>query len=118
MLVLDYNEDRTLQISSEEEKHANIHASKGTMDFDVEIQGLQRESAKVHIGSLSPYTHFGGGIYTMTLVKNLRSTNSFLEMLLAQRNCEEQLFEDCRTRKLLEECNCVPWEMPGFQVGV
>ena len=52
----------------------------------------------------------------MTLVKNLRATNAFLEMPLAQRNCEVELYEDCRTRKLLEECNCVPWEMPGFQV--
>ena len=34
-----------------------------------------------------------------------------------QRNCEVELYEDCRTRKLLEECKCVPWDVPGFEVG-
>ena len=54
-------------------------------------------------------------IYTMTLVNNLRASRAFLEMPLAQRNCEAELYEDCRTRKLLEECS---WEMTSFQVGI
>ena len=116
MFVLDYNEDRSLQISAEEEKPADLHFSKETMNFDAGVQSLQGVSAKVHIGTLTPYTHFGGGIYEMTLVKNLRATDAFLEMPLAQRNCEVELYEDCRTRKLLGECNCVPWEFPGYQV--
>ena len=37
-------------------------------------------------------------------------------MPLKDRNCEAELYEDCKTRKLLEECNCVPWEMPGYEV--
>ena len=88
------------------------------MDFDDAVHGVQGVSAKVHIGSLSPYFHFGGGIYTMTDVKRMRSTVAFLEMPLGQRNCKVELFEDCRTRKLLGECNCLPWEMPGSQVGI
>ena len=118
MFVLDYNEDRSLQISSSEDTFADVRVSKETMDFDVEVQSLQGVSAKVHIGSLSPYFHFGGGIYTMTLIKNLRSSRAFLEIPLVQRNCEAELYEACRTRKLVEECSCVPWEMRGFQVGI
>jgi len=56
-----------------------------------------------------------GGIFTLTDVKRMRSTDAFLEMPLAQRKCEAELYEECRTRKLLGECGCVPWEMPGFQ---
>ena len=37
-------------------------------------------------------------------------------MPLKDRQCEVESYEDCRTRKLLEECNCVPWEQPGHQV--
>ena len=37
-------------------------------------------------------------------------------MSLKDRNCEVELYEDCRTRKLMKECNCVPWEVPGFKV--
>ena len=115
MFVLDYNEDRSLQISSEEEKSADVRVSKGTMTFD---DAVQKGQAKVHIGTLSPYTHFGGGTFTMTVVKRMRSTDAFQEMPLAQRNCEAELNKNCRTRKLLAGCNCVPWEMPGFQVGI
>ena len=116
MFVVDYNEELSLQISSEEEKVADVRFSTGTMNFDAAVQNLQSVSAKVRIGTLSPFTHFGGGIYTMTVVKRMSSQDAFLEMPLAQRNCEVELYEDCRTRKLLEECNCVPWELPGFQV--
>ena len=115
MLVLDYNEDRSLQISSEEDKIADVRISKETMGFDDEVQSLQ---AKVHLGTLSPYTHFGGGIYTMTVVKRMRTTDAFLEMPLAQRNCKVEFYEDCRTTNLLGKCNCVPWEMPGSQVEI
>ena len=116
MFVLDHNEDRSLQISSEKEKVADVRISKGIMNFDDAVQNLQGVSSKVHIRTLSPYTHFGGGVYTMTVVKRMRSQDAFLEMPLAQRNCEVELYEDCRTRKLWRECNCVPWEVPGYQV--
>ena len=113
MFVLDYNEDRSLQISSEKEKAGDVRVSKGTIGFDDAVQSRQ---AKVHIGTLSPYTHYGGGIYMMTNVKRMRAQDAFLEMPFAQRTCEVELYEDCRTRKLLDECNCVPWELPSHQV--
>ena len=116
MFVLDYNEDRSLQILSEKEKD-DLHGSKGTMDFDDAVDSVQGASSKVHIGTLSPYTHFGGGVYTMTVVKRMRATDAFLEMPLTQRNCDEDLYEECRTRNLLGECNCVPWELPGYPVS-
>ena len=115
MFVLDYNEDRSLQISSEKEKAADVRVSKETIGFD---DAVQKGQAKVHIETLSPYTHYGGGVFTMTDVKRMRSTDAFLEMPLAQRNCEEHFYEDCKTRKLMGECNCVPWEIPGFQVEI
>ena len=116
MFLLDYNEDRSLQMSSVKEKVADLHLSKETMDFDSAVQSLQGVSAKVNIGTLSPYTHYGGGIYKMTVVKNVRAKDAFLEMPFAHKNCEVELYEDCRTRKLLGECNCVPWEVSGYQV--
>ena len=116
MLVLDYNEDRSLQISPENESVTDVRVSKGTLNFATAVQSLQDVSAKVHIGTLTPYTRFGGGVYTMTLVKRMQVQDAFLGMPLAQRKCEVELYEDCRTRKLLEECNCVPWEIPGYQV--
>lgn len=52
----------------------------------------------------------------MTDVKRMTAKKDFLRMPLKDRSCEIELYEDCRTRKLLEECNCVPSELLGFQV--
>ena len=52
----------------------------------------------------------------MTVVKRMTAKKDFLKMPLKERKCKVELYEDCRTRKLLEECNCVPWEVPGYQV--
>ena len=54
----------------------------------------------------------------MTDVKRMTAQEDFLKMPSNERNCEVELYEDCRTRKLLKECNCVPWEVPGFQVHI
>ena len=49
----------------------------------------------------------------MTDVKRMTAKEDFLKMPLKDRNCEVEFYEDCRTRKLLKECNCFPWEVPG-----
>ena len=116
MLLLDYNEDRSLQISSNDKDFAR--SSDKTLNFDAAVESIQEKDAKIQINTLSPYIRFGGGIYKLTDVKRMKASNDFLKMPLKNRNCEIELYEDCRTRKLLEECNCVPWEVPGFQVRI
>lgn len=96
VLLLDYNEERSLQASS--------------------VGSIQSPSAKVYIDTLSPYINFGGGIFAMSVVKRMTAKDGFLKMSLKDRNCEVELYEDCRTKKLLEKCNCVPWEVSKFEV--
>ena len=114
MLLLDYNEDRSLQTLSDEEEDVGL--SKKTLNLDTAVDSIHGDSAKIQINTLSPYVGFGGGIYTMTVVKRMVANEHFLSMPLEDRNCEVELFEDCRTRKLFELCGCVPWEVPGYQV--
>ena len=143
MLLLDYNEDRSLQTSSNDKTmsnpeneilnfdyndyndHRSLQAffnkkkflkSSNTLNFATAVESIQGVKAKIQINTLSPFIGFGGGIYTMTVVKRMTAKKDFLKMPLKERNCEVELYEDCRTRKLLQECNCVPWEVPGFQV--
>ena len=54
----------------------------------------------------------------MTDVKRMTAKKDFLKMPLKDRNCEVELYTDCRTRKLHKECKCIPWEVPGFQVQI
>ena len=116
MLILDYNEDRSLQTSSNTDDLPDSESSRGTMNFGTAVRGLQGVTAKVQINTLSPNIGFGGGIYGITDVKRMTAEYDFIQMPFKDRNCEVELYEDCRTRMLLKECNCVPWEAPGFKV--
>ena len=126
LLLLDYNEERSLQTSF---KTANAYTnvfltniknkmkmSKEIINLDTTDKALQDVSAKVQINTLSPYVHFGGGIFLMTLVKKMTAKSDFLQMTLEERGCNVDLYEDCRTKMLVKECNCVPWELLSFQV--
>ena len=115
MVLLDYNEDLSLHTSSNENRSDNF--SKEKLNFETAIESIQGKSAKIQINTLSPYLGFGGGSYMMTDIKRMTAKKDFLKMPLKERKCKVELYEDCRTRKLFEECNCVPWEAPGFQVG-
>ena len=110
MFLLDYNEDRSLHVPSL--KVNTTRTSNETINFGMAFESIRVKSAKVQINSLSPYIGFGEGVYKMTAVKRMTSNEDFLNMLLEDRNCEIELYENCRTRKLLKKCNCVPWELP------
>ena len=114
MLLLDYNEERSLQVPSN--KGINVESANDEQKFDRTVRSSESSSAKVQINTLSPYVNYGGGIFVMSDVKRMTAKEDFLKMPIKDRNCEAELYEDCRTRSLLEKCNCVPWEMSGFQV--
>ena len=115
MLLLDYNEERSLRTSSKADKVEESQFS-WEMRLDTAVEGLQGASAKVQINTLSPFVHFGGGIFSMTDVKKMTTKEDFFKLPLKERGCEVDLYEDCRTASLVKECNCIPWELPGFQV--
>ena len=53
----------------------------------------------------------------MTDVKRMTAKDDFLKMPLKDRDCFIELYEECRTKRLMEECNCAPWELQTeFQV--
>ena len=70
------------------------------LNFDTD-RNNHREVAKVHINTLSSFVGFGGGSYQMTAVKRITATDEFIKMPLKDRNCEVELYGNCRARKLL-----------------
>ena len=114
MLLLDYNEERALQELSN--KTVDFDSSNAEVNYDTTAKIAQGLPAKVQINTLSPYINFGGGIFIMSVVKRMTAKKDFLTMELKDRNCEVELHDDCRTKKLLEECGCVPWEASGVKV--
>ena len=122
MLLLDYNEDRSIYapkvigmqffidvIAKRNDSVTNILNMDGAAD-------IQKKEAKVHIDTLSSFRGFGGGTYKISDVKNMTTTDDFLNMPLKDRKCEVQPYEKCRNQKLLEECNCDPLAIIQNQV--
>ena len=109
MMVLDYNEDRSFALPLMNDLTSDSH-NMMTMNLDP-AREYQHQDAKIHIEALSNFKGFGGGSYKMTAVKRMTATNAFLDMPFEDRGCEVELFQECKTRRLLEECKCVPWEV-------
>ena len=99
-LLLDYQDELSLHAfpHPKEEKSKKVIEN---LNFDTD-RNIHREVAKVHINTLSSFVGFGGGSYQMTTVKRMTATDEFIKMPLKDRNCE---VDNCRKRKLLEECN-------------
>ena len=105
MLLLDYNEDRSLQISALQKEDSQ---STSTMNLEANDGNSHGVAAKFQIHTLSPYIGVGGGSYKMTAVKRMSATPDFLTMSGVDRSCQVELYERCRTWKLLEKCECLP----------
>ena len=114
MMLLDYNDDLSLHAHPNEEKSGRFLKEK--LNFDRAIESVQKKNAKIQINTLSPFVGFGGGSYEMSVVKRITASDDFLKMPLKDRNCEVELYEDCRKRMLIKECDCVPWDTSGFEV--
>ena len=116
MLLLDYHEDRSIYASPDCTEHMDF-GNIDTLNMD-ETERRQTKEAKIHIDTLSSFKGFGGGTYKMTAVKRMTVTDDFLKMPWEDRKCNVEVLEACRTRKLLGECRCVPWNVSkGVQVG-
>ena len=100
MLLLDYNEDRSIQ-PQRHEKEPPMNSTRLRLGT---LGSLEDREAKVHINLLSSYIGFGGGSYKMTVVKRMTPTSDFLRMSAMERNCEVEEYEECRTRNLLKQC--------------
>ena len=113
MLLLDYNEDRSIYAPRDKNLMQSIFAGmlssrkkKNTLSMDG-AANIQKKEAKVHIDTLSSFKGFGGGAYKMTVVKKMTSTDDFLIMAPEVKKCEVESFEQCRAQRLSSECNCV-----------
>ena len=115
-LLLDYQDELSLQAFPHPKEEKSKKVIKN-LNFDTD-RNIHREVAKVHINTLSSFVGFGGGSYQMTVVKRMTATDDFIRMPLKERNCEVELYENCRARKLLEECNCIPLEMQWEKVSL
>ena len=112
LLLLDYNEDLSMQV--------RLNSSDSMLEptrLNMEQKGAEEGTkAKIQVNTLSPIIGFGGGSFKLTAVKRMTVSDDFLKMSLDDRDCEVELYEDCRTWNLIQECGCAPSEMTAVQV--
>ena len=126
MLLLDYNEDRSIYAQNEITPHGLLGlAAKNSKINRLNMDGaqdIQKKEAKVHIDTLSSFRGYGSGTYKISGVKKMTSTDDFMSIPLEDRKCEVMPYEECRNQKLQEECNCDPWavihDQVGYQIGL
>ena len=113
LILLDYNEDRWLV--SRFKNEATFDSSNiTTLNLDT-AGDIQQDKAKIIMDSLSSDSvGFGGGSYKMITVKRMTATPAFLDMYREDRKCDIERFQDCRTRNLLNACNCTPGELQEY----
>ena len=105
--------------ASSKSKVDNLARPSNTLiNYDNKYGKKEKESVKIHTHTLAPYDGYGGGLYWMTSVKKMTSKKDFMDMDFKDKNCVFELYEDCKTKGLLEACRCVLWEMPGFKVRI
>ena len=114
LLVLDMNEDMLFPLGSQNDTMKDIDPLRFSSNL---MTSDNKNSAKIHIKTLSGFKSFGPGSYRMTSVKKLEGTKDFLSMSQADRKCSLEDFEDCRRQALFEKCKCVLWELGIVQVN-
>ena len=112
MLLLDLNENRDFHTSHHQHEHVDDIFE---MNLDTEHSKHDIE-AKIQINAMLPVTKYGQGSYQMTSVKKMIATDHFLGLSSKIRNCEIESYDECRTKNLLAECECVPWALQNMRV--
>ena len=73
----------------------------------------RKDSLKIHINTIKPFTAYGGGQYIVTSVKEMTTTADFDILSEEVKRCQnEETIEECSNRKLMtgaaKQCGCLP----------
>ena len=102
-----------------------------TLETNEHVRGQLRAGRKISlrstalsISSLERYTDScnsdtQGCSYSMTNVKKMTATDSFLALSDETKGCQIEPHEECKKRKLFEEtqqrCGCLPWALKNVE---
>ena len=120
MLLIDVNAERSYNIeASGEVKSADLNEVYLGKD-----QIVNKNPARIHIGTLAPITEEGRGDYALTSLKQMTGTENFLAWPKEKRECALEKYESCQMRGYLDKishCGCSPFDLmsaAGFDYQV
>ena len=109
MLFIDHNTERSVISTSEQGKYK---MDKTVMKMP---SRKRKNTVEIYLPTLSPYSAHEPGSYKMTSLKKMTGTDNFLKMSETTKKCQNEVFEDCKTRYLTANghkvCGCLPWSL-------
>ena len=106
-LILDLGTDMTEKI--EDIKVDRIES------LSLKTNSLKRDSPRIYIDTLAPFSDFREGEYSLHAVKDMTGTENFMNLADNVKKCSVEPFERCRAEKYMtaieEKCGCVPWAL-------
>ena len=124
--VMDYNEDRQIDLNQYQRNEMELGLASSMVELDHSQKAIiylntigrkiwfKRTVGRVRLYVLSePVKLIGEGQYNFDTLKDLRVTESYLEMARDIRECQnDEPFFNCTTRQyvdaIMERCECLP----------
>ena len=109
MLFIDHNTERSVIATAEQGKY---EMDKTVMKMPSKEK---MNTIEIYLPTLAPYSAHKPGSYKMTSLKKMTGTENFLKMSETTKKCQNEVFEDCKTRFLTANsqkvCGCLPWAL-------
>ena len=110
-MVLDQS---TTEIE-QDTKGANEVENEDSSQMNLVPKSNEDKSVRIYLNTLSSFSDHRAGTYSMTALKKMTGTKSFLALPDVDKGCQLDTFEDCYTKhyikSVLEQCGCVPWAL-------
>ena len=95
--------------------------NQSSTTFDIKVSDKDETDARIYVHLVSGYSNYGAGSYSMTSLKKMTGTTSFMEFPDGTKKCQKESFEACHAKryfeKVEEECGCVPWALKSVHAS-
>ena len=106
LLLLDPMISAPMNLNVKEEELENRNR---VLNKDFQLQSF----VGLHLATLNPYTSGKNGTHILSALKRVTGSESFLAQSEERKDCGNEEFEVCQSRRYLvaveQQCGCVPW---------
>ena len=118
LLLIDIGTDA----HATDKNETKTELTRETKSFEKETSSEHKTAAKIFVSTLSEFSYYGSSnssFYSMSALKNMVASKSFMEFPDAVKKCQVEELEKCRIynyfKNVQEQCQCVPWQLATFK---
>ena len=110
LLIIDpRTSNKNYKEQSEHQKRNRITSLNFEQEYD------DTNSARIYLNTLSSFTDYRAGTFTLTTLKKMTGTSDFLKLTNEVKKCSIETIEECQAKQYIEnvnkQCHCVPWAL-------